>query len=154
MDFIRRAAPYAIIIAIILALISSCSGYAEDRFDAGYRAGYEDCEEELRDDIEEDWYDAGYSDGYSDAEYDLYDARFTEGYEAGYSDGVTGENQVAKPRGDDYVWFSFVGEDVIYHKYTLPLPPCATAQSADGYYDPIEEIEEDYIPCSICFPNK
>lgn len=152
MQIIKRIALYAVIIAVILVLASSCGEYYNSGFDAGYRAGYNDCEEELRDNIEEDWYDAGYSDGYSDAEYDFYDTRFVEGYESGYSDSAAGKDHVAKPRGDKYIWFSIIGEELVYHNYTLPLPPCATAQTTDGFLGPIDDVDEGDIPCSICRP--
>jgi hypothetical protein len=149
---IKTIGVYAAFLTIFFAVLSSCGSIREDGFADGYKAGYADCEDDLQTRLEETWYEAGYSDGYSDAEYDFYDARFAEGYEAGYSDAASGLESIASPRGDDYVWFSLVGEAVVYHRYTLPLPSCATALSADGYYDPVEDIEEDYIPCPTCFP--
>ena len=141
-----------LIVPIIAAIFSTLVG-CESEFDAGYAAGYSDAERDLRYSIEEEYYDEGYTNGYNDAECDFYDARFIEGYESGYSDGAAGKECVAVPRGDDYVWLTFIGEEIECHKYTLPLPPCATARSTSGFPDPADQIMEEYIPCDTCFPN-
>lgn len=142
---------------LVIASLSGCGstyseGYEqgyEEGYAKGYTTGYDDAEHDIYDPTYED----GYQTGYGDAQYEFYDSRFAEGYRKGYSDKAAGNECIVAPRGDEYVWLSLVGSDTIYHKYTLPLPECATSKTAEGYISNEEYLDEEDIPCPICFPK-
>ena len=126
---------FILVLSLSLLMLSGCAPSYDDGYDDGYKDGYEEAENRAY----EERYDEGYDEGYASAKWEFYDSRFADGYRQGYADRDAGIDYSAAPRGDEYVWFSFVGDDIIYHKYTLPLPSCATAQSVEGFADSIDQ---------------